>query len=160
MNLDGLTISPAASPGDVFAAIDFIDGDDGPIVGRLVYDDSLSADLGEPETLPALVANQGQAMGWLFHVVDERAPAAGAAAKPLVYLLGPNLSMPDALSFSLALLDEWEPEQPHSYESSLHAVAAMGRADVEYSLMPQPLAAEAKSQRRRHQVSRVGAGRR
>jgi hypothetical protein len=161
MDLDHLTIAPAASPGNVFAAVDFLDGDGGPVVARLWYDDAVSADLGELETVPALVANQPQAIGWLFWAVDERTPAsADAAGRPQVYMLGPNLSMPDALAYSLALLDEWEPEQVHTLESSLRALVALAGAEVDYSLMPGPLAAEAKSLRRQRWASRSAATRR
>lgn len=149
MNLDQLTIAPAASPGNVFAAVDFLLADSGPIVARLWYDDAVSPQIAEPDTLPALVANQPQAVGWLFWAVDEEATAGDDEPwRPQVYLLGPNLSMPDALACSLALLEEWEPEREHTVESSLCELAEMASAKVEYSLMPAPLAAEAKSLRR------------
>lgn len=161
MDLDRLTIAPAASPGNVFAAVDFLAGDDGPIVARLWYDDAVSAQIAEPETLAALVANQPQALGWLFWAVDEEAAAsADEAWQPRVYLLGPNLSMPDALTYALALLEEWEPEREHTLESSLHEVEAMARAEVEYSLMPERVVAEAKTLRRQRWASGTSTGRR
>jgi hypothetical protein len=161
VNLNRLTIAPAASPGNVFAAVDFIDGEDGPIVARLWYDDTLSAAIAEPDTLAALVANQAQAVGWLFWAIDEEVGSSPDETwQPRVYLLGPNVSMPDALACSLALLEEWEPECAHTRASSLHELGAMAAAEVEYSLMPAPLAADAKNLRRQRWSSLSAVGRR
>lgn len=160
MDLEQLTIAPAASPGNVFAAVDFIDGEDGPIVARLWYDDELSAAIDEPDTLPALVANQPQALGWLFWAIDEEVGSSPDETwEPRVYLLGPNVTMPDALACSLALLEEWEPERAHTRASSLRELEAMATAKVDYSLMPSHIAVEAKSLRRQRWAGRA-AGRR
>lgn len=156
MNLDRLTIAPAASPGDVFAAVDFIDGEHGPIVARLWYDDALSAAIAEPDTLPALVANQPQSVGWLFWAIDEEVGSSPDETwQPRVYLLGPNVSMPDALACSLALLEEWEPERAHTRASSLRELEAMATAAADYSLMPPQIVAEAKTLRRQRWISQA-----